>query len=65
MRCMLEQGHQPTEAAFAMSLMAAGRLGEAEFAKTLFAKRIEAGLEPRGEVYASVSAASGWWVTKA
>ena len=52
---MLEQEYQPTEAAFAIALMAAGRLGKADFAKTLFAKRTAAGLEPKEEIYSSVS----------
>ena len=56
---MLEQNYQPTEAAFAIALMASGRLGKADFAKTLFAKRTAAGLEPKEEIYSSVSGLRG------
>ena len=52
---MLAQEYRPTEAAFAIALMAAGRLGKADFAKTLFAKRTAAELEPKEEIYSSVS----------
>lgn len=55
MRRMLQQGYQPTEATFAISLMAAGRLGYADFAKDVFVRRTAAGLEPKEEVYSSVS----------
>ncbi|CAM9775006.1 unnamed protein product, partial [Laminaria digitata] len=51
---MLEHDYQPTEAAFAVALMAAGRLGKADFAKTLFAERTAAGLEPKEEIYSSM-----------
>ena len=55
MRRMLQQSYQPTEATFAISLMAAGRLGYAEFAKDVFPRRTATGLEPKEEVYSSVN----------
>ncbi|CAN0182648.1 unnamed protein product, partial [Ectocarpus fasciculatus] len=51
---MLEKGYQPTEAAFAMALMSAGRLGRAELAKVLFEWRNASGLEPKQEIYSSM-----------
>ncbi|CBJ29284.1 pentatricopeptide repeat-containing protein, putative [Ectocarpus siliculosus] len=51
---MLEKSYQPTEAAFAMALMSAGRLGRADLAKVLFEWRSESGLEPKQEIYSSM-----------
>lgn len=55
MQSMHENNFQPTEAAFAMALMSAGRLGRTEFAKVLFEWRIASGLGPKQEIYSSVS----------
>lgn len=56
MQRMLENKFRPTEAAFAMALMSAGRLGRAEFAKVLFEWRQASGLESKQEIYSSVGA---------
>lgn len=55
MQRMLEKNFQPTEAAFAVALMSAGRLGRADFAKVLFEWRHASGLAPKQEIYSSVS----------
>ncbi len=55
MQRMLEKNFQPTEAAFAVALMSAGRLGRADFAKVLFDWRHASGLGPKQEIYSSVS----------
>lgn len=54
MRRAFRAGYQPTESAYAMCLMAAGLLGEADFAKLVFDKRIAAGFGVKEEAYSSV-----------
>ncbi|CAM9299323.1 unnamed protein product, partial [Ectocarpus sp. 4 AP-2014] len=51
---MLEKSYQPTEAAFAIAIMSAGRLGRADLAKVLFEWRSASGLEPKREIHSSM-----------